>query len=70
MGTMRFSLDNPDKMEATLQYTLTIKAWKELHSLINKGQYEGSQFCNGISDIIQAAEKHFNEYDVEKLGKG
>lgn len=54
-----FSLVNPDELMATMEITMSVKEWKQLQKAVDSDVWPGRSFSLGISEIINAAQKHF-----------
>lgn len=51
-------IDNPNKVELTMEITMSLELWKEFSERINEG-YPGWKVKDRINNLVEFAEKHF-----------
>lgn len=53
-------VENPDSIKCTLQFTMTLKDWKQIKKTLNtNAAYTELQVMNEIRDLIYQLEKTF-----------
>jgi hypothetical protein len=71
--TGKYQLNNPGKMQATMQITMAVEEWEQIKEELGDS-YPNFQFKSLISDLINSATKEFyrridNDDDDDK-GEG
>ena len=58
MAKVRFMMENPDSIEATMKITMTLKDWSDLRDQL-QSKWPSSWLSNGITDLLGQSRKVF-----------
>jgi hypothetical protein len=62
-----FSIRNPERIEMTMNVTMTLKEWVDLLSHISEDKEDywstSNAFCRSIKGLVEKADKEFSAYE-------